>query len=187
MKVTPTSIPGVLIIEPEAFEDNRGFFMETYHKERYERSGIDLIFVQDNLSYSVQGTLRGLHYQHPHTQAKLVQVLVGEVFDVAVDIRRGSPTFCQWTGHLLSDENKRQLYVPEGFAHGFYVPSETASVLYKCNDFYAPDCEAGILWEDPELGIDWPFENPLLSDKDSKFPLLKDVPPERLPLYKEDS
>jgi dTDP-4-dehydrorhamnose 3,5-epimerase len=159
--------------------------METYHQERYGQSGIDLTFVQDNLSYSVQGTLRGLHYQHPHAQAKLVQVLVGEVFDVAVDIRRGSPTFRQWTGHLLSDENKHQLYIPEGFAHGFYVLSETASVMYKCNDFYAPDCEAGILWEDPDLGIDWPFENPLLSDKDSKFPLLKDVPPERLPVFKE--
>ena len=160
MKVTPTSIHGVLIIEPDVFEDNRGFFMETYHQERYEQSGLDLTFVQDNLSYSVQGTLRGLHYQHPHSQAKLVQVLAGEVFDVAVDIRRNSPTFRQWTGHLLSDENKRQLYIREGFAHGFHVLSETAYVMYKCNDFYAPDCEAGILWEDPDLSIDWPFENP---------------------------
>ena len=157
--------------------------METYHQDKYGESGIKPAFVQDNLSYSIRGTLRGLHYQFPHAQAKLVQVITGEIFDVAVDIRRGSPTLSQWIGINLSDENKRQLYIPEGFAHGFYVISETAFVVYKCSDFYAPDSEGGILWCDPELDIDWEVENPLLSDKDSKYPCLGDIPAERLPHY----
>ena len=183
MKVTPTSLPDVRIIEPKAFEDRRGFFMETYHQRRYEQSNIDCIFVQDNLSHSVRGILRGLHYQLQYPQAKLVQVIYGAIFDVAVDIRRGSPTFGKWIGAHISDKNRHQIFVPEGFAHGFCVLSETADVLYKCTDFYAPDDEGGILWSDPGIGIDWPINDPLLSDKDSQYPCLKDVALERLPVY----
>ena len=185
MKVLPAPLQGVLIIETRSFEDNRGFFMETYHQKRYIEAGIDRIFVQDNLSHSLRGTLRGLHYQHPHAQAKLVQAIKGEIFDVAVDIRRGSSTFGEWTGVNLSDENKRQLYIPEGLAHGFCVLSETADVLYKCTDFYAPDDEGGILWSDAGLAIDWPIADPLVSDKDSQCICLSDVPPERLPIYED--
>ena len=177
MKVIPTSLKGVLLIEPSVFEDKRGFFMETYQQEKYWELGIDHNFNQDNLSYSVRGTLRGLHYQFPHAQAKLMQVIAGEIFDVAVDIRRGSPAFGKWTGVHLSDKNKQQLYIPEGFAHGFCVLSETAFFTYKCSEFYAPDCEGGILWSDPNIGIEWPFETPLLSDKDSKYESLRNVPP----------
>ena len=187
MKVTPTSIPGVLIIEPQVFEDNRGFFMETYHRKKYGRAGLNLKFVQDNLSHSVQGTLRGLHYQLKHPQAKLVQVIKGAIFDVSVDIRRGSPSFGQWTGVHLSDENRRQVFVPEGFAHGFCVLSETADIIYKCTDLYTPDDEGGLLWSDPNLAIDWPITDPLLSDKDSQYPCLKDVAPEHLPVYREST
>jgi dTDP-4-dehydrorhamnose 3,5-epimerase len=183
MKVFSTSLEGVLIVEPQVFNDQRGFFMETYHQRRYAACGIDAVFVQDNMSFSVIGSLRGLHYQQPHAQAKLVQVIQGEIFDVALDIRRGSPTFGQWTGAHLSRENGRQLFIPEGFAHGFCVLSETAHVLYKCTDFYAPDAEGGIIWSDPSLGIDWPVKDPLLSIRDSQFPCLYDVSPERLPLY----
>ncbi len=183
MKVLNTSLSGVLIIEPRAFEDKRGFFMETYHQKRYIEVGLDLPFVQDNLSHSIRGTLRGLHYQLKHPQAKLIQVIKGAVFDVAVDIRQGSPSFGQWTCVHLSDENKLQLYVPEGFAHGFCTLSDTAIVMYKCSDFYDPDSEGGVLWSDPDLGIDWPMDDPLLSDKDNKYPCLKDVPPEHLPVF----
>lgn len=185
MKVTPTSLPDVLIIEPRAFEDKRGFFMETYHQKRYEQSSISCIFVQDNLSHSVRGILRGLHYQLQHPQAKLVQVINGAIFDVAVDIRQGSPTFGKWTGAHISDKNRHQIFVPEGFAHGFCVLSETADVIYKCTDFYTPDDERGILWSDLSIGIDWPIADPLLSDKDSQYPCLRDVPPEHLPVYKD--
>ena len=185
VKVLNTSLEGVLIIEPVVFGDQRGFFMETYHQERYGQSGIRPSFLQDSLSYSVRGTLRGLHYQYPHAQAKLVQAIMGKIFDVAVDIRRGSPTLGQCTGVYLSDENKQQLYIPEGFAHGFCVLSETALVMYKCTDFYAPDCEGGILWADPDLGIEWPVKDPLLSPKDSQYRCLRDLPPERLPVYKD--
>ena len=183
MKVLSTSLKEVLLIEPSVFEDNRGFFMQTYQQKTYRELGIDNNFIQDNLSFSVRGTLRGLHYQFPHAQAKLVQVITGEIFDVAVDIRRGSPTFGKWTGVYLSEKNKRQLYIPGGFAHGFCVLSETAVFMYKCSDFYAPDCEDGILWSDPNIGIEWPIETPLLSDKDSKYESLRNVPPERLPVY----
>ena len=182
MKVLSTSLEGVLVIEPSVFEDKRGFFMETYQQKKYRESGIDRDFVQDNLSYSVRRMLRGLHYQFPHAQAKLVQVIAGEIYDVAVDIRRGSPTFGEWIGVHLSDKNKRQIYVPEGFAHGFCVLSETALFMYKCSDLYAPDCESGILWSDPDIGIEWPVEKPLLSEKDSRFACLRDMPPERLPM-----
>ena len=183
MKVFSTSLKGVMLVEPSVFEDKRGFFMETYQQKKYRESGIDTDFVQDNLSYSVRGALRGLHYQLPHAQAKLVQVVMGEIFDVAVDIRMSSPTFGRWVGVYLSDKNKQQLFIPKGFAHGFCVLSETAFFTYKCNDFYAPDSERGILWSDPDIGIEWPIENPLLSDKDSKYESLRDVPPERLPIY----
>ncbi len=185
MKVISTSLKEVLLIEPFVFEDKRGFFMETYQKETYRELGIDSNFVQDNLSYSVRGTLRGLHYQLPHAQAKLVQVIKGEIFDVTVDIRSGSPTLGKWAGVHLSDKNRRQLYIPEGFAHGFCVLSETAIFTYKCSDFYSPDSERGILWSDPDIGVDWPVENPVLSEKDRNYDYLKDVPPEYLPTYEK--
>ena len=183
MKVKKSPLQGALIIEPDTFSDKRGYFMETYHKKKYEQLGLGTHFVQDNLSFSVQGTLRGLHYQHPHAQAKLVQVIKGEIFDVIVDIRWGSPTFGQWTGVNLSDETKQQLYVPEGFAHGFFVLSETALVYYKCSDFYEPESEGGILWCDPGIGIEWPASDPMLSDKDKSYLSLNHVPKGRLPVY----
>jgi dTDP-4-dehydrorhamnose 3,5-epimerase len=183
MKIIKTPLEGVFIIEPRVFEDTRGYFMETYQRERFREAGIDADFVQDNLSYSLKGTLRGLHYQHPHDQAKLVQVIQGEVFDVAVDIRKGSPSCVQWYGSVLSSEKKRQMFVPTGFAHGFCVLSETAVFTYKCSDYYAPDSEWGVLWSDPDLGIDWPVKKPLVSSKDAALPRLRDVPKERLPLY----
>jgi len=183
MKVSSTSLPDVLIIEPQVFEDTRGFFMETYHQKRYEQFNIDCAFVQDNFSHSTHGILRGLHYQLQYPQAKLVQAIHGSIFDVAVDIRQGSPTFGKWVGAHISDKNRRQIFVPKGFAHGFCVLSKTADILYKCTDFYAPDDEEGILWSDPGIDIDWPVTDPLLSDKDSKYPCLKDVPRENLPKY----
>jgi len=185
MKVLETALPGVLILEPAVFEDRRGYFLETYHRQRYDEAGVKCQFVQDNLSYSVRGSLRGLHYQYPHGQAKLVQVIKGEVFDVAVDIRRSSPTFGQWIGEKLSDKNRRQMFIPEGFAHGFCVLSDTAIFVYKCSDLYVPDSERGILWSDPDLGIEWPVGGPLLSEKDSKYPCLKDIPKENLPVLKD--
>ena len=181
MKVTETVLLGVLIIEPKVFPDSRGFFVETYNKERYVASGIDVDFVQDNLSFSSRGVLRGLHYQKPHAQGKLVYVLQGEVWDVAVDIRHGSPSFGQWTAVTLSSENKKQFYVPPGFAHGFCVLSETALFTYKCTDFYHPEFDGGFRWDDPDIGIDWPITAPLLSEKDGKLPFLRDIPVGRLP------
>lgn len=172
MKVTPTKLPGVLIIEPRVFEDHRGCFLETYHRERYAAAGIDGHFVQDNYSRSQQGTLRGLHYQWRRPQAKLVWSSQGEVFDVAVDVRAGSPTLGQWVGVHLDGKSKRQVYVPAGYAHGFCVLSETAEVLYKCTDFYDPEGEAGVLWNDPALGIAWPSLATNLSPKDAALPYL---------------
>ena len=172
MKVTKTSLPGVVLIEPKVFGDARGFFLESYHAQRYAQAGLPQHFVQDNHSRSVQGTLRGLHYQLQHPQGKLIRVVVGEVFDVAVDVRRGSPTFGQWYGTHLSAENCHQLYIPPGFAHGFYVISEMAEFLYKCTDFYTPGDEYGIFWRDPTLNIHWPMPEPLLSTKDTQLPLL---------------
>jgi dTDP-4-dehydrorhamnose 3,5-epimerase len=183
MKIIDTKLPGVLIIEPDIFGDSRGFFMETYHKERYGAAGMDAEFVQDNTSFSTNGTLRGLHFQYPHSQAKLVQVFMGEVFDVAVDIRKGSPTFGQWFGTTLSSDNKQQLFIPEGFAHGFCVLSETALFTYKCTEFYSPADERGILWSNPDIGIEWPINRPLLSVKDEKYPYFNDLKPEYLPLF----
>ncbi|MDY6878866.1 MAG: dTDP-4-dehydrorhamnose 3,5-epimerase [Thermodesulfobacteriota bacterium] len=184
MKILATELEEVFTVEPDVFTDTRGFFMETYHHKRYAGLGLKEIFVQDNLSYSVRGTLRGLHYQYPHGQTKLVQAISGEIYDVALDIRRGSPNFGRWVGAPLSDKNRRQLYIPEGFAHGYCVLSETAIVMYKCSRFYAPDHEKGILWNDPGLGIAWKVDDPLLSDKDGQSPCLSDVDPESLPLYK---
>lgn len=183
MKVLRTAIEGVLIIEPQSFEDRRGYFMELYHEKRYKEAGIAGPFVQDNLSRSVGRTIRGLHYQLENAQAKLVQVIRGAVFDVAVDIRRGSPTFGRWTAVTLTDENRRQVLVPQGFAHGFCVLSDVADVIYKCTDLYAPHDERGILWSDPELAIDWPTSDPILSHKDSQLPPLSLVPRESLPVY----
>ena len=185
MNIITTSIEGVLIIEPDVFKDNRGFFMETYQQERYSKSGIEQTFVQDNLSFSVQGTLRGLHYQVKHPQAKLVQVITGEIFDVAVDIRYGSSTFGKWTGAYLSDQNKRQLFIPEGFAHGFCVISKTAHFLYKCSDFYSPEDECGINWADSDICIDWPEKNPIVSEKDRQNLKLCDLLPKQLPFQEK--
>jgi dTDP-4-dehydrorhamnose 3,5-epimerase len=168
VRVTATRIPEVLLIEPDVFGDERGFFMETWQRKKFAEIGIDYDFVQDNHSRSVKGTLRGLHYQlSPRSQGKLVRVTVGEVFDVAVDIRRGSPSFGQWVGEHLSAGNKRMLWVPPGFAHGFYVTSDMAEFQYKCTDYYAPDLERCIRWDDPQLAITWPVAgNPLVSAKD---------------------
>lgn len=183
MNIIKTNLPGVVIVEPKVFGDHRGFFFETWQKERYAEAGIQGEFMQDNVSFSRRGVLRGLHYQNPHCQGKLVSVLQGEVFDVAVDIRVGSLTFGQWTGVLLSGENHRQLWIPAGFAHGFCVTSETAYFSYKCTDIYAPDCEGGIRWNDPEIGIEWPLDEVALSDKDQKYPCLKDMPSAKLPQF----
>ncbi len=177
MKVISTALPDVLVIEPDVFGDDRGLFLESFNQRRWqEQTGLTTCFVQHNHSASRKNVLRGLHYQIQHTQEKLVRVLAGEVFDVAVDIRKNSPTFGQWAGEYLSAENKKQLWVPEGFAHGFLVLSETAEFLYLTTDYYAPEHERSIIWNDPELNIDWPLQGePLLSDKDSQASLLKDA------------
>jgi dTDP-4-dehydrorhamnose 3,5-epimerase len=175
VKFIKTKLPGVLLIEPDIFRDPRGFFLETYQQKKYREAGLTGDFVQDNHSHSVRNTLRGLHYQLKHPQGKLVMALTGTILDIVVDIRKNSPTFGQWLGETLSGENKRQLYVPEGFAHGFCVLSETADVLYKCTDFYVPEDERGILWSDPQIGIDWPVKNPLLSNKDKELPSLAEA------------
>jgi dTDP-4-dehydrorhamnose 3,5-epimerase len=176
-----TALPEVILLEPKRFGDDRGFFMEMFHAKRYADLGISGPFVQDNFSRSAKGILRGLHFQEPNAQGKLVQVLTGAVYDVAVDIRRGSPTFGRWVGVELSADNRRQLWVPAGFAHGFCVLSESADFHYKCTDFYSPGSEHGIAWNDPDLGIPWPVTSPLLSAKDSAAPRLKDAP--LLPTY----
>lgn len=181
MNVIPTEIPDVLIIEPKVFGDARGFFLETFQAERYAAAGIKGTFVQDNLSRSVKGTLRGLHFQEPRPQGKLVSVVRGAVLDVAVDIRKGSPSFGKWVAVELSEENHRQLWVPPGFAHGFCVITDSADFHYKCTDYYQPQFDAGIAWNDPDLGIQWPVSSPIISEKDSKLPRLKDAP--KLPTY----
>ena len=177
MKVIETPLTGLLIIEPRVFGDERGFFLETWSQKRYQDAGINVDFVQDNLSFSGRGVLRGLHFQNPQAQGKLVHVLQGEVFDVAVDIRQRSPTFGHWHGVVLSGENKRQFWVPPGFAHGFCVTSETALFTYKCTELYAPEHEKSIRWDDPTLAIDWPISDPQVSDKDRLAPLLADIDP----------
>lgn len=167
MKVTETSLPGVLLIEPRVFGDSRGFFLETFSAARYAEAGIPGPFVQDNWSHSCQGTLRGLHFQIRQPQGKLVQVMQGEIYDVAVDVRQDSPSFGKWVGVTLSAENKRQLWIPPGFAHGFAVISETADFVYKCTDSYAPEHERTLLWNDATVGVEWPLDaEPILSDKD---------------------
>ncbi len=181
MKIEQTRLPGVVVLSPRVYRDPRGFFMETWNKERYADEGLPAGFVQDNLSESRRGVLRGLHYQHPEAQGKLLQVLQGEIYDVAVDIRRGSPTFGQWVGVVLSSDNQRQIYVPEGFAHGFVVTSDSALFSYKCTNLYRPQNEGTVLWNDPDLGIDWPIAEPILSTKDLAGLPLKEIPAERLP------
>lgn len=184
MQVTPTELPEVLRIDPKVFGDARGYFFETWHRDRYAELGLPREFVQDNLSRSQRGILRGLHLQHPHAQGKLVQVLEGEVFDVAVDVRVGSPTFGRWVSEVLSFENHRQLWVPPGFAHGFCVTSETAVLSYKCTELYHPETELSVAWNDPKLGIPWPVKEPVLSKKDAAAQRLADIPTERLPRYR---
>lgn len=177
LNVVKTSIEGVYIIEPTVFGDNRGYFMETYSKRDFEEAGLTMQFVQDNQSRSKKGVLRGLHFQTKHTQGKLVRAIEGEVFDVAVDLRPNSPTFGKWEGVVLSAENKKQFYIPEGFAHGFLVLSDRATFQYKCTDYYAPEFDGGVMWNDPDIGIKWPLEGieeVLLSDKDSKQQSLKE-------------
>jgi dTDP-4-dehydrorhamnose 3,5-epimerase len=177
------SLPEVLLIEPQRFGDARGYFLETFHEQRYRAAGLDLAFVQDNLSRSSRGILRGLHLQHPNDQGKLVYVLEGEVFDVAVDVRVGSPNFGKWTGALLSADDHRQLWIPPGFAHGFCVTSETALFTYKCTALYSVAHELGVIWNDPAIGIPWPVAAPNLSAKDAALPKLADIDPARLPRY----
>lgn len=182
MRVVATDLPGVLIIEPDVIRDNRGFFVETYHADRYRTHGITEPFVQDNHSRSAGGTVRGLHLQLQHVQGKLIRVIEGEIFDVAVDVRRGSPTFGRWVGVSLSAENFRQAYVPPGFAHGFCVVSSTAQVEYKCTDIYDPKSEIGIAWNDPALAIRWPVADPILSTRDSRNASLAEMM-DRLPRF----
>lgn len=181
MKIIETKLPGAVVLEPAVFGDARGFFFEAWNAARFGQHGLPTSFVQSNVSSSAKGVLRGLHYQWPRPQGKLVSVLQGEVFDVAVDIRRGSPTFGQWDGVLLSAENKRQFWIPEGFAHGFAVLSETALFSYLCTDVYVKEADAGVRWDDPQIGVEWPIDAPLLSDKDAQAPLLADIAQDRLP------
>ena len=178
MKFTPTPIPGVLVVEPAVYGDQRGFFMETWHAEKFRAAGLDLDFVQDNHSGSGHNTIRGLHYQVDRPQGKLVRVVAGEIFDVAVDLRRSSPTFGKWIGAALSAANRLQVYVPPGFAHGFCVTSEHAEVVYKCTDLYFPEHEHTLRWDDPEIGIAWPLgaEPPLVSPRDAAGRSFREIP-----------
>ena len=175
MNIIQTDIPDVLVIEPKVFEDERGFFMEVWNQQTFEAAGITTNFIQDNHSKSPQGTLRGLHYQVQHTQGKLVRVISGEVYDVVVDIRKDSAAFGKWVSVLISAENKQQVWIPGGLAHGFSVLSETAEFCYKVTDYYHPEDEAGICWNDPQLNIDWQVQTPILSEKDKNLPLFTDI------------
>lgn len=183
MKITPTDLPEVLLVEPDVHRDPRGFFLETWHSARYAEAGLDVDFTQDNHSQSQRDTLRGLHVQLAKPQGKLIRASIGEIFDVAIDIRHGSPNFGRYVGVILSAENFRQLWIPEGFAHGFCVLSEVAEMQYKCTNVYDPTSEQTIAWDDPTIGIEWPIENPLLSDKDRTGRLLADCGPQDLPSY----
>ena len=180
MTILPCELAGLLVIEPKVFGDERGFFLETWNQQRYRDAGISQEFVQDNLSFSRRGTLRGLHFQNPNAQAKLVSVLEGEIYDVAVDLRRHSPTFGRWHGLRLSGDTKRQFYISAGFAHGFQVLSPTALFHYKCSAPYSPQDELAIRWDDPKLGISWPLPSPILSPRDAQAPLLREIPKSRL-------
>jgi dTDP-4-dehydrorhamnose 3,5-epimerase len=184
MELLPTKLPGVLLIQPKVFGDARGFFTETYNVERYREAGIRAAFVQDNLSRSRKGTLRGLHLQHPHAQGKLVWVPAGAVLDVAVDVRIGSPTFGKYVAEELSSENHRQLWVPPGFAHGFQVLSDDALFAYKCTDLYHPEHELGVRYDDPEIGIPWPLGESIVSPKDLALPRLSEIDRARLPRFR---
>jgi dTDP-4-dehydrorhamnose 3,5-epimerase len=181
MKVTRTKLPGVLVIEPDVFGDDRGWFCETWSQLRYAEIGVPELFVQDNVSMSARGILRGLHLQHPWGQGKLVSVVQGAVYDVAVDVRVDSATFGQWIGATLSADDHRQVWIPPGFAHGFCVTSETAVFTYKCTEAYHRETELGIAWNDPDLAIPWPVQSPTLSAKDSAYPRLSDIPKDKLP------
>ena len=186
MNIIKTALPGVVVIEPKRFGDSRGFFLETYREDILKEAGITQPFVQDNHSRSTYGVLRGLHYQLQQPQGKLVRVARGEVFDVAVDVRQGSPTFGEWYGAILDEESMRMMYVPPGFAHGFVVLSEVADFIYKCTDYYHPQSEQGILWNDPDVGIEWPITEVELSDKDQTNPRLNQQTKERLSTYSGD-
>ena len=183
MKIIETSLPGCLVIEPAVFGDERGVFFETWNADRFGEHGLPVKFVQSNVSTSVKGVLRGLHYQWPRPQGKLVSVLEGEVYDVAVDIRSGSPTFGRWEAVVLSAENKKQFWVPEGFAHGFAVLSERAVFSYLCTEVYLKEVDAGVRWNDADIAVDWPISQPTLSAKDEVAPFLKDIAADRLPVY----
>jgi len=185
MKIVKTELDGVLLLQPTVHEDNRGYFFELYRQQPYQKAGMPPDFVQDNVSFSHKGVIRGLHYQHPNGQAKLIQVLTGAVFDVAVDIRKGSPAFGKWFGTVISAENRHQVFLPAGFAHGFCVVSQHAVLVYKCSDYYHPDSDCGINWTDPAIDIEWPEKNPMLSDKDARLPNLDEIAPENLPEYKK--
>ncbi len=185
MNFLSTDIPGVILVEPDVHRDERGFFLESYHADKYREGGIDAVFIQDNHSRSGRGTLRGLHMQLAHPQGKLVRVIEGEVFDVAVDVRRGSPTFARFVAVTLSASDHRQLYIPPGFAHGFIVTSDAAEFEYKCSDFYDPSSELGIAWDDPEIAIPWPIDTPVLSAKDAAAPRLAELM-EQLPRYERE-
>jgi dTDP-4-dehydrorhamnose 3,5-epimerase len=180
VNIRSTPLSGVLVVETSIHRDHRGHFIELYRQSRYDEAGIQRDFVQDNLSYSTANVLRGLHYQNPSAQSKLVSALFGEVWDVVVDIRQGSPTFGKWFGETLSNENGFQMWVPEGFAHGFVVLSPQAVVSYKVSTYFDSSADGSVLWNDPDIGIEWPVAEPILSDKDARAPRLKDVPPERL-------
>ncbi|MDR2013076.1 MAG: dTDP-4-dehydrorhamnose 3,5-epimerase [Rhodanobacter sp.] len=183
MRIVKTVLPGCVVIEPAVHGDTRGFFYESFNHQRFADAGLDLAFVQTNVSRSARGVLRGLHYQWPHPQGKLVNVLEGEVYDVAVDIRAGSPTFGRWAAAILSADNKRHFWVPEGFAHGFAVLSDVATFTYQCTALYDRACDAAVRWNDADIAVDWPIGAPLLSEKDAGAPFLADVPRERLPVY----
>jgi dTDP-4-dehydrorhamnose 3,5-epimerase len=175
MKIIATPIPEVMVFEPQVFTDSRGYFLETYQEQKYREAGILKPFVQDNQSFSIGKVLRGLHFQLQHPQGKLVRVTQGKVFDVAIDLRRLSPTFGQWHSEILSAENRRQMYIPENFAHGFCVLSDHAEFLYKCTDFYHPGDEVGLIWNDSKISVQWPIDDPILSEKDAKLPTLAEV------------
>lgn len=183
MKIIRTELPECVVIEPAVHGDARGFFYESFHTQKFAEAGLDLRFAQTNVSRSARGVLRGLHYQWPNPQGKLVSVLEGEVYDVAVDIRAGSPRFGQWAAVILSAENKRHFWIPEGFAHGFAVLSEHATFIYQCTALYDREADASVRWNDADIAVDWPVGDPLLSEKDMKAPFLADVPRERLPVY----
>ncbi len=186
MKVTQTRLPGVILLEPALHTDPRGFFVESFHEDRYSDAGIPARFVQDNHSHSSRGVLRGLHFQHQRPQGKLVWVVSGKVYDAVVDVRHGSPTFGCWEGVILDSNHYHQLYIPPGFAHGFCVLSEAADFVYKCTQYYDADDDAGIAWDDPDIGIEWPIATPSLSDKDRRHPRLHELDPVQLPNYVTD-